>query len=152
MIEEVSFKKTTYAELPHKFEAGTPNIAGVIAFKKAINFITEVGISNIARHERRLLEYATEELLKINGLKIYGTAKNKSAIISFNIDGLHPYDVGVILDNFGVAIRTGSHCTQPIMERYNIPGTARISFALYNTEEEIDICIKAIKKAKIMLS
>ncbi len=152
MIEEVSFKKTTYADLPHKFEAGTPNIAGVIAFKKAINFITEVGISNIARHERRLLEYATEELLKINGLKIYGTAKNKSAIISFNIDGLHPYDVGVILDNFGVAIRTGSHCTQPIMERYNIPGTARISFALYNTEEEIDICIKAIKKAKIMLS
>lgn len=152
MIEEVSFKKTTYANLPHKFEAGTPNIAGVIAFKKAINFITEVGISNIARHERRLLEYATEELLKINGLKIYGTAKNKSAIISFNIDGLHPYDVGVILDNFGVAIRTGSHCTQPIMERYNIPGTARISFALYNTEEEIDICIKAIKKAKIMLS
>ena len=152
MIEEVSFKKTTYANIPHKFEAGTPNIAGVIAFKKAINFITEVGISNIARHEQRLLEYATEELLKINGLKIYGTAKNKSAIISFNIEGLHPYDVGVILDNFGVAIRTGSHCTQPIMERYKIPGTARISFALYNTEEEVDICIKAIKKAKIMLS
>jgi len=152
MIKDVSFKKTTYADLPHKFEAGTPNIAGIIAFKKAVDFITDVGISNIAKYEQTLLEYATEELLKINGLKIYGTAKNKSAIISFNIDGLHPYDIGMILDKFGVAIRTGHHCTQPIMEKYNIPGTARISLALYNTKEEIDICIEAIKKAKIMLS
>tara|TARA_B100000902_G_scaffold125654_1_gene125320 strand:- start:14001 stop:15215 length:1215 start_codon:yes stop_codon:yes gene_type:complete len=152
MIKDVSFKKTTYANLPHKFEAGTPNIAGIVAFKKAIDFITDVGISNIAKYEQKLLEYATEELLKINGLKIYGTAKNKSAIISFNIDGLHPYDIGMILDKFGVAIRTGHHCTQPIMEKYNIPGTARVSLALYNTKEEIDICIEAIKKAKIMLS
>jgi len=152
MIKDVSFKKTTYADLPHKFEAGTPNIAGIIAFKKAVDFITDVGISNIAKYEQTLLEYATEELLKINGLKIYGTAKNKSAIISFNIDGLHPYDIGMILDKFGVAIRTGHHCTQPIMEKFNIPGTARISLALYNTKEEIDICIEAIKKAKIMLS
>ena len=152
MIKDVSFTKTTYANLPHKFEAGTPNIAGIVAFKKAIDFITDVGISNIAKYEQKLLEYATEELLKINGLKIYGTAKNKSAIISFNIDGLHPYDIGMILDKFGVAIRTGHHCTQPIMEKYNIPGTARVSLALYNTKEEIDICIEAIKKAKIMLS
>ena len=152
MIKDVSFKKTTYADLPHKFEAGTPNIAGIIAFKKAVDFITDVGISNIAKYEQTLLEYATEELLKINGLKIYGTAKNKSAIISFNIDGLHPYDIGMILDKFGVAIRTGHHCTQPIMEKFNIPGTARVSLALYNTKEEIDICIEAIKKAKIMLS
>ena len=152
MIKDVSFKKTTYADLPHKFEAGTPNIAGIIAFKKAVDFITDVGISNIAKYEQTLLEYATEELLKITGLKIYGTAKNKSAIISFNIDGLHPYDIGMILDKFGVAIRTGHHCTQPIMEKFNIPGTARVSLALYNTKEEIDICIEAIKKAKIMLS
>ena len=152
MIKEVSFKKTTYANLPHKFEAGTPNIAGVVAFKAAIDFITELGLSNIAKYEEELLQYATEEVLKIEGLKIYGTAKNKSGIISFNINELHPYDIGMIVDKIGIAIRTGHHCTQPIMERFNIPGTARISLAVYNTKEEIDICINALKKAKMMLS
>ena len=152
MIKEVSFKKTTYANLPHKFEAGTPNIAGVVAFKAAIDFITELGLSNIAKYEGELLQYATEEVLKIEGLKIYGTAKNKSGIISFNINELHPYDIGMIVDKIGIAIRTGHHCTQPIMERFNIPGTARISLAVYNTKEEIDICINALKKAKMMLS
>jgi len=152
MIKEVSFKKTTYACLPHKFEAGTPNIAGVVAFKSAIDFITELGLSNIAKYEEELLQYATEEVLKIEGLKIYGTAKNKSGIISFNINELHPYDIGMIVDKMGIAIRTGHHCTQPIMERFNIPGTARISLAVYNTKEEIDVCINALKKAKMMLS
>ena len=152
MIKEVSFKKTTYACLPHKFEAGTPNIAGVVAFKSAIDFINGLGLSNIAKYEEELLQYATEEVLKIEGLKIYGTAENKSGIISFNINELHPYDVGMIVDKMGIAIRTGHHCTQPIMERFNIPGTARISLAVYNTKDEIDVCIKAIKKAKMMLS
>ncbi|CAI8363424.1 MAG: Cysteine desulfurase [Cryomorphaceae bacterium] len=152
MIKEVSFKKTTYAGLPHKFEAGTPNIAGVVAFKAAIDFITGLGINNIAKHEEELLKYATEEVLKIEGLRIYGTAKNKSAIISFNINELHPYDIGMIVDKMGIAVRTGHHCTQPIMDKFNIPGTARISLAVYNTKDEIDICIKAIKKAKMMLS
>ena len=152
MIKEVSFKKTTYACLPHKFEAGTPNIAGVVAFKSAIDFINGLGLSNIAKYEEELLQYATEEVLKIEGLKIYGTAENKSGIISFNINELHPYDIGMIVDKMGIAIRTGHHCTQPIMKRFNIPGTARISLAVYNTKDEIDVCIKAIKKAKMMLS
>jgi len=152
MIKEVSFKKTTYASLPYKFEAGTPNIAGIIAFKSAIDFITELGIENIARYEAELLQYATSEILKIEGVKIYGTSKNKSGIISFNIKGLHPYDIGMIVDKMGIAIRTGHHCTQPIMKRYNITGTVRISLAVYNTKAEIDICINAIKKAQLMLS
>ena len=148
----VNFNKTSYAPLPHKFEAGTPNIAGVIAFKNAVNFISRLGIENIKIHEDKLLKYATKEILKIKGVKIYGTSKNKTGIISFNIKGIHPYDIGVILDKFGIAIRTGHHCTQPIMKRFNIPGTARISFAVYNTKEEINVCIDAIKKAKEMLS
>ena len=152
MIKDVSFEKTTYACLPHKFEAGTPNIAGVIAFKSAIEFISDLGFNIIAEHENNLLEYATKEILKIEGVKIYGTSENKSGIISFNIDGIHPYDIGVLLDKMGIAIRTGHHCTQPIMERFNIPGTARISLAIYNTIEEIDVCIASIKKAKQMLS
>lgn len=152
MIKDVSFSGTTYAPLPHKFEAGTPNIAGVIALKAAIDFVLELGVENILVHERKLLKYATDEILKIKGLKIYGTSKNKTGIISFNIEGIHHYDIGVIIDKLGVAIRTGHHCTQPIMERYKIPGTARISFAIYNTTKEIDICIDAIKKAKNMLS
>ena len=152
MIKEVSFSGTTYAELPHKFEAGTPNIAGVIAFKAAIDFINNLGIDQIAKYEEELLQYATSEILKIKGVKIYGTAEQKSGIISFNIEGIHPYDIGVIVDKLGIAIRTGHHCTQPIMERFNIPGTARISLAVYNTKEEIDICINAIIKAKQMLS
>jgi len=152
MIKEVSFSGTTYAELPHKFEAGTPNIAGVIAFKSAIDFITELGVETIAKYEDELLQYATSEILKIEGVKIFGTTKNKSGIISFNIDGLHPYDIGMIVDKMGVAIRTGHHCTQPIMQKFNIPGTARISLAVYNTKSEVDVCINAIKKAKQMLS
>ena len=152
MIKEVSFSGTTYAELPHKFEAGTPNIAGVVAFKAAIDFINDLGIDQIAKYEEDLLQYATSEILKIEGVKIYGTAEHKSGIISFNIEGIHPYDIGVIVDKLGIAIRTGHHCTQPIMERFNIPGTARISLAVYNTKEEIDICINAIIKAKQMLS
>ena len=152
MIKDVSFEKTTYACLPHKFEAGTPNIAGVIAFKSAIDFISDLGLNTIYEHENYLLDYATKEILKIEGVKIYGTSEKKSGIISFNIDGIHPYDIGVLLDKMGIAIRTGNHCTQPIMERFNIPGTARISLAIYNTKEEIDVCMAAIKKAKQMLS
>ena len=152
MIKEVTFKKTIYADLPHKFEAGTPNIAGIIAFNHAIKFIADIGIKNIELHEKTLLDYCTFELKKIQGIKIYGTASKKTGIISFNVNDIHPYDMGVILDKMGVAIRTGHHCTQPIMHKYNIPGTVRISFAVYNTKEEIDICISAIKKAIIMLS
>ena len=152
MIKDVSFEKTTYACLPHKFEAGTPNIAGVIAFKSAIEFISDLGFNTIAEHENYLLKYATQEILKIEGVKIYGTSEKKSGIISFNVEGIHPYDIGVLLDKMGIAIRTGHHCTQPIMERFNIPGTARISLAIYNTKEEIDVCMESIKKAKQMLS
>ncbi|MBT7726945.1 MAG: cysteine desulfurase, partial [Flavobacteriales bacterium] len=152
MIKEVSFSGTTYADLPHKFEAGTPNISGVVAFKSAIDFISNLEVNKIAKYEEELLQYATSELLKIEGVRIYGTSKNKSAIISFNLEGLHPYDIGMIVDKMGIAIRTGHHCAQPIMERFNIPGTVRISLAVYNTKEEIDLCINAIKKAKIMLS
>ena len=152
MIKEVSFNGTTFADLPHKFEAGTPNIAGVIAFKSSIDFINSLGVENIAKHEKELLQYATSEMIKINDLKIYGNSENKTGIISFNIKGLHPYDVGLILDKMGIALRTGHHCTQPIMDKFKIPGTARISFSIYNNKEEIDICIKGIKKAKMMLS
>ena len=152
MIKEVSFEKTSYADLPYKFEAGTPNIAGVIAFKSAIDFILELGLKNIAIHENELLQYATSEILKIEGIKLFGTSENKSGIISFNIDNIHSYDIGVILDKMGIAIRTGHHCTQPLMSKYNIPGTARLSFGVYNTKHEVDICITAIKKAKMMLS
>ena len=152
MIKTVSFKKTTYAELPHKFEAGTPNIAGIIGLGTALDFINQIGLNNIFEHEKKLMEYATKELLKINGLKIYGTAQKKSAIISFNINNLHHYDIGVLLDKMGIAVRTGHHCNQPIMERYNIEGTVRISLAFYNTKEEIDCCVDAIKKSIKMLS
>jgi len=152
MIKEVSFSGTTYADLPHKFEAGTPNISGVVAFKSAIDFISNLEVNKIAKYEEELLQYATSELLKIEGIRIYGTSKKKSAIISFNLEGLHPYDIGMIVDKMGIAIRTGHHCAQPIMERFNIPGTVRISLAVYNTKEEVDLCINAIKKAKIMLS
>jgi cysteine desulfurase/selenocysteine lyase len=152
MIKEVSFEKTTYADLPHKFEAGTPNIAGVIAFKAAMDFITDLGISTIAKHEDTLVQYATKQLLTISGMQFIGEAKKRAALVSFNIESLHPYDIGVLLDKMGIAIRTGHHCAQPIMERYNVPGTARISFAIYNTKQEIDVCITAIKKAQTMLS
>lgn len=128
MIAEVSFEKTTYADLPHKFEAGTPNICGGIVFGTAIDYINKLGMENIASYENQLLEYATKRLLEINGLKIYGTATNKTSVISFNIDGIHPYDIGSILDKLGIAVRTGHHCAQPIMDFYKIPGTVRASF------------------------
>ena len=150
MIDTVTFEKTTYAGLPHKFEAGTPNISGGIAFGAAIDYMNSVGFENIANYENELLSYGTQELLKIEGLKIYGTAA-KTSVISFNIDGIHPYDIGVILDKLGVAVRTGHHCTQPIMDFYKIPGTVRASFAFYNTKKEIDILVEALKKAKSML-
>ncbi|WP_282123240.1 aminotransferase class V-fold PLP-dependent enzyme [Algibacter mikhailovii] len=152
MIAEVTFEKTTYADLPHKFEAGTPNIAGGIAFGAAIDYMNGIGFNNIADFENELLEYATNKLLDIEGLKIYGTSKHKTAVISFNLEGIHPYDVGTILDKLGIAVRTGHHCAQPIMDYYKIPGTVRASFAFYNTKAEIDTLVAGVKKAKIMLS
>jgi len=152
MISDVTFEKTTYADLPHKFEAGTPNICGGIAFGEAINYMNAIGFDKISLHENKLLEYATEKLLSIDGLKIYGTSKNKTSVISFNIDGIHAYDLGTIVDKLGIAIRTGQHCAQPIMDFYGISGTARASFAFYNTFDEIDQFIVAIKKAMTMLS
>lgn len=151
MIAEVTFEKTTYAGLPHKFEAGTPNICGGIAFGAALDYMNSIGFENIAKYEHELLLYATQELLKIEGLKIYGTAKNKTSVISFNIDGIHPYDIGSILDKLGIAVRTGHHCAQPIMDFYKIPGTVRTSFAFYNTIEEVDVLVAGVLKAKSML-
>ncbi|MCK8140571.1 cysteine desulfurase [Flavobacterium sp. I-SCBP12n] len=152
MIKEVTFEKTTYAELPHKFEAGTPNIAGGIVLGTAVDYMNEVGFENIQKQELELLEYGTKRLLEIEGLKIFGTAKEKTSVISFNIEGIHPYDIGTIIDKLGIAVRTGHHCAQPIMQFFNIPGTIRASFAFYNTKEEIDSMVEAVKKAQLMLS
>ena len=152
MIETVSFKKTTYAGLPHKFEAGTPNICGGIAFGTAIEYMNSIGFNNIASYENELLEYGTQELLKIKGLKIYGATKEKTAVISFNVNEIHPYDIGSILDKLGIAVRTGHHCAQPIMDFYKIPGTIRASFSFYNTKEEIDVLVNGVKRAVQMLS
>jgi cysteine desulfurase/selenocysteine lyase len=152
MIAEVSFEKTTYADLPHKFEAGTPNVCGGIAFGAALDYMNSIGFENIAAYENMLLEYATNELLKIDGLKIYGTAKHKTSVISFNVGAIHPYDIGTILDKMGIAVRTGHHCAQPIMDFYKIPGTIRASFMFYNTKQEIDTFIASLKKAIMMLS
>ena len=151
MIAEVTFEKTTYADLPHKFEAGTPNIAGGIAFGAALDYLNEIGLENIAQYEEELLHYATEKLLAIEGLKIYGTAENKTSVISFNIDGIHPYDIGTILDKLGIAVRTGHHCAQPIMDFYQIPGTVRASFSFYNTKEEVDVLVEGVERARNML-
>ncbi|MBD3661371.1 MAG: cysteine desulfurase, partial [Arenibacter algicola] len=152
MIAEVTFEKTTYADLPHKFEAGTPNICGGIAFGAALDYMNAIGFEAIAQYEHEILEYATKELLAIDGLKIYGDLKEKTAVISFNIEGLHPYDIGSILDKLGVAVRTGHHCAQPIMDFYKIPGTVRASFSFYNTKEEVDILVASVRRAKTMLS
>ena len=152
MIETVSFEKTTYAGLPHKFEAGTPNICGGIAFGTAIDYLNSIGFNNIASYENELLEYGTKELLKIDGLKIYGTSNQKTSVISFNINDIHPYDIGSILDKLGIAVRTGHHCAQPIMNFYKIPGTIRASFSFYNTKEEIDVLVAGLKRAAMMLS
>ena len=152
MIENVSFAKTTFNALPFKFEAGTPHISGCISMSVAIKYIQDLGLQKIMEYEHSLLEYATERLNAINGLTIYGTAKDKSSVISFLLEGIHPYDVGVLLDNQGIAIRTGHHCAQPVMEYFNIPGTCRASFALYNTKEEVDVLVEGILRAKKMLS
>ncbi|HSP12318.1 MAG TPA: cysteine desulfurase [Salegentibacter sp.] len=152
MIATVSFEKTTYADLPHKFEAGTPNICGGIAFGAALDYMNAIGFETIAAYEQDLLEYATAKLREIEGMKIYGDSKEKTAVISFNIEGLHPYDIGTLLDKMGIAVRTGHHCAQPIMDFYQIPGTVRASFSFYNTKEEIDRFIEGVKKAKMMLS
>ena len=152
MIAEVTFEKTTYADLPHKFEAGTPNIEGGIVLGTAIDYMNSVGFEAIATYENELLTYGTKKLQEIEGLTIYGTSKNKASVISFNINGIHPYDIGAIIDKLGIAVRTGHHCAQPIMNYFNIPGTIRASFAFYNTKEEIDIFVEALKKAQLMLS
>ncbi len=152
MIAEVTFEKTTYAGLPHKFEAGTPNICGGIAFGAAIDYLNAIGFKAIQKHENELLKYATEKLLEIEGLKIYGTGPDKTSVVSFNIEGIHPYDIGTIVDKLGIAVRTGHHCAQPIMDFYKIPGTVRASFAFYNTLEEVDALVNAVKKAKTMLT
>ena len=151
MIAEVTFEKTTYAGLPHKFEAGTPNISGGIAFGAALDYMKSIGMENIAAYEEELLVHGTKELMKIPGLKIYGEAAHKTAVISFNVGAIHPYDIGSILDKMGIAVRTGHHCAQPIMDFYKIPGTVRASFSFYNTFEEIDLMVVALKRAITML-
>ena len=152
MIAEVTFEKTTYADLPHKFEAGTPNIEGGIVLGTAIDYMNSIGFDNIAVYEKELLDYGTKRLQEIDGLTIYGTSENKASVISFNIEGIHPSVIGTIIDKLGIAVRTGHHCAQPIMNFFNIPGTIRASFAFYNTKEEIDIFVEAVKKAQMMLS
>ncbi|RYF91462.1 MAG: aminotransferase class V-fold PLP-dependent enzyme, partial [Chitinophagaceae bacterium] len=147
MIKEVEFTRITYNDLPYKYEAGTPNIADTVALKAAFDFVNKVGKENIRRHENELLAYATNQLEQIPGLRIYGRAKDKVSLVSFVIDGVHPQDLGILLDNKGVAVRTGHHCTQPLMDFYCIPGTTRASFAMYNTIEEIDILTEGLQKA-----
>jgi cysteine desulfurase/selenocysteine lyase len=150
-IKTVSFEKTEYADLPLKFEAGTPHIAGGIGLAEAINYVNTIGLDTIATYEHELLEYATQAIKKINGVKIIGNAKVKASVLSFVVDGIHPFDIGTILDQLGIAVRTGHHCTQPLMSFYCVPGTIRVSFAFYNTKEEIDIFIKGLEKAISML-
>ena len=151
MIDEVTFEKTTYADLPHKFEAGTPNICGGIAFGAALDYMNSIGFDEIESYEEELLDYATAKLDQIEGLRIYGNTKHKTAVISFNIDSLHPYDVGTLLDKMGIAVRTGHHCAQPIMDYYKIPGTIRASFAFYNTKDEVDTFVNGVQRAIAML-
>ena len=151
MIATVTFEKTTYADLPHKFEAGTPNIAGGIAFGAALDYMNSIGFKEIAAYEDELVNHATTALKQIPGVKIYGEASEKTAVISFNVEGIHPYDIGSILDQMGIAVRTGHHCAQPIMDYYQIPGTVRASFSFYNTKEEIDRMVEGLKKAISML-
>ncbi len=152
MIATVSFDKTTYADLPHKFEAGTPNIAGGIALKTAIDWINQIGLDNIVSYEKELVDYATEELSKIEGIRFIGQAQEKAGVISFIVGDIHPYDMGMILDKLGVAVRTGHHCAQPVMDQFCIPGTVRASFAVYNTKEDVNRLVEGVKKAQTMLS
>jgi cysteine desulfurase / selenocysteine lyase len=150
MIKTVTFDKTTFNELPFKFETGTPNVADVIGFDAALNYIEKIGIESIFAYEKELLDYATEQLKKIDGLTIIGDVQNKAGVLSFNLKGIHPYDAGTIIDKFGIAIRTGNHCAQPVMDWLKIQGTMRASFAFYNTKEEVDMLIEALKKVKEM--
>ncbi|ARN78423.1 cysteine sulfinate desulfinase [Nonlabens spongiae] len=152
MIDQVTFEHTTYAGLPHKFEAGTPNIAGGIALGAAVDYLESVGMENIAAYEDELLKYGTQKIKEIDGAVIYGDVDKKAAVISFNVGNIHPYDLGTIVDKLGIAVRTGHHCAQPVMDRYQIPGTIRASFAFYNTKEEIDVMVQALQRAVIMLS
>ena len=152
MISDVTFSKTTYADLPHKFEAGTPNISGVIAFGRALDYLNDIGLEKIENYENHLLDYANSKLKQIEGLKIYGESKNKTSVISFNIEGIHSYDIGALLDKFGIAVRTGQHCAQPIMDHFGVDGTVRASFSFINTFQEIDDLFEALKKVKSMLS
>lgn len=151
MIKDVTFDKTTYNDLPYKFEAGTPNIADTVAFKAALDFVNEVGKDNIRKHEEVLTKYAMDKLRKIDGVRLIGTAKHKTSVVSFIVDGVHPQDMGILLDNYGIAVRTGHHCCQPLMNRFEIPGTIRASFAMYNTKEEVDELVKGVEKAIKML-
>ncbi len=150
MIRHVSFEGTTFADLPFRFEAGTPDFIDIAAFSKAIDFMEETGLENIRRHEEELLEYTTGKLLEIPGVKIYGEDPDKTAVISFNVVGVHNYDIGLLLDKLGVEVRTGHHCAQPLMERLGVPGTVRASFAAYNTQEEADMFIAALKRVAAM--
>lgn len=152
MIKSVSFEKTTYADLPHKFEAGTPNIEAGIVLGTALDYVNSIGLDNIAAYENELLQYGHERLSEFEGMRFIGTAQNKASVISFLLGNIHPYDAGVILDKLGIAVRTGHHCTQPIMDFYNIPGTARASFSFYNTKEEIDLLVEGLRKVEQMLS
>lgn len=150
MVDQVSFEKTTFNELPFKFEAGTPNVEGVLGLQAAINYLENTGMEDIAIYEKELLDYGTQKLLSIEGLRIFGTAKEKASLISFNIGDIHPFDAGTIIDKMGVAVRTGHHCAQPVIDRFNIPGTVRASFVFYNTFEEIDKLVEAIYQVKRM--
>lgn len=150
MVDQVSFEKTSFNELPFKFEAGTPNVEAVLGLNAAVEYIKNIGIENIARYENKLLNYATQELKKIDGIRLIGEAANKAGVISFLIGDIHPFDAGTIIDHFGIAVRTGHHCAQPIIDHFKIPGTIRASFAMYNTIEEIDLLITAIKQVKTM--
>ena len=151
MIETVSFEKTTYNVLPYRFEAGTPNIAGAIALSRAIEYLNTLPLDEIEKYEKELQEYAQNELCKIDDVRIIGKASNKTSVVSFIVDGIHPFDIGTLLDKQGIAVRTGHHCTQPLMKIYGIPGTIRISLAFYNTKEEVDILINALKRSLQML-
>ncbi len=151
MIDQVSFEKTTFNELPYKYEAGTPNVAGALGLEAALRYVEQTGLDSIFEHEDKLLRYATEKLEKVDGIRIIGHAKEKAAVLSFLVNGIHPFDLGTLLDQMGIAVRTGHHCAQPLMDFYGIPGTVRASFAMYNTLEEVDIFVDAVKKAVGML-
>jgi cysteine desulfurase/selenocysteine lyase len=152
MISSVTFEKTTYNSLPHKFEAGTPDISGVIGLGAAIEYLTRIGLDNVAAHEHDLLVYATEQITRLPGVRVIGTAKEKTAVLSFVLDGIHPHDVGTILDQEGIAVRTGHHCAQPVMQFFGIPATTRASFALYNTEAEAAALMRGIIKVQEMFA